>query len=205
MRESRARIVTAGDAERRRIEQDLHDGAQQRLVALALELRSAQRRLGESLDAELDAVLDATVGELQRAVEELRELAHGVHPPILTQGGLAAALDDLARRIPIRVTVLAAPQERLPADLEATAYFIVCEALANVVKHAQASTATISLARSDGMLVFEISDDGVGGADAAGSGLRGLYDRVEARGGRLRVTSPRGQGTRIAGEIPCAS
>jgi signal transduction histidine kinase len=151
-------------------------------------------------------VLDSTVGGLQRAVEELRELAHGVHPPILTQGGLAAALEDLTRRIPIPVTVLAAPQERLPADLEATAYFIVCEALANVVKHSQASTATVSLARSNGKLVLEITDDGVGGADVSGgSGLRGLYDRIEARGGRLHVTSPPGHGTRIVGEIPCAS
>jgi signal transduction histidine kinase len=206
VRESRARIVAAGDAERRRIEQDLHDGAQQRLVALALELRSAQRRLGHSLDPALEAVLESTVGGLQRAVEELRELAHGVHPPILTQGGLAAALEDLVQRLPIPVAVLAVPEERLPADLEATAYFIVCEALANIVKHAQASAATVSLARSNGTIVFEIADDGVGGADSArGSGLRGLYDRVEARGGRLRVTSPPGRGTRIAGEIPCAS
>jgi signal transduction histidine kinase len=206
VRESRARIVAAGDAERRRIEQDLHDGAQQRLVALALELRSAQHRLGKSLDPALESVLESTVGGLQRAVEELRELAHGVHPPILTQGGLAAALEDLVQRIPVPVTVLAVPEERLAADVEATAYFIVCEALANIAKHAQASAATVSLARSDGLLVFEIADDGVGGADSAlGSGIRGLHDRVEARGGRLRVTSPPGRGTRIVGEIPCAS
>jgi signal transduction histidine kinase len=206
VRESRARIVSAGDSERRRIEQDLHDGAQQRLVALALELRSAQRRFGSSLDPELEAMLDSTVEQLQQAVEELRELAHGVHPPVLTQGGLSAALDDLARRVPIPVTVLSAPTERLAPDLEATAYFVICEALANVVKHAEASSATISAARANGTLVVEIVDDGVGGADlASGSGLRGLFDRVEARGGNLQVVSPPGEGTRIVGELPCAS
>jgi signal transduction histidine kinase len=203
---SRARIVSAGDAERRRIEQDLHDGAQQRLVALALELRTTQRRLGATLDPELEAVLDTTVGQLQRAVEELRELAHGVHPPILTQGGLAAALEDLAQRVPIPVSVMEAPTERLAPDVEAAVYFVVCEALANVVKHAQASAATISLAHANGRLVVEIRDDGIGGADVSrGSGLRGLHDRVEARGGRLRVTSAPGEGTRIVGELPCAS
>jgi signal transduction histidine kinase len=205
VRESRARIVTAGDAERRRIEQDLHDGAQQRLVALALELRSTQRRLGSSLDPELEAVIESTVGQLQRAVEELRELAHGVHPPILTQGGLPAAVEDLAGRLPIPVTVLGVPEERLAPDLEAAAYFVVCEALANVVKHAQASAVTVSLTRVNGTLVVEVADDGVGGADATrGSGLRGLNDRVEARGGRLRVASVPGGGTRIVGELPCA-
>ncbi len=206
VRESRARIVTAGDAERRRIEQDLHDGAQQRLVALALELRTTQRRFGGALDPELEAVLDSSVGQLQRAVEELRELAHGVHPPILTQGGLPAALEDLAGRLPIPVAVLSVPEERLAPDLEAAAYFVVCEALANVVKHAQASAVTVSLARVNGTLIVEVADDGVGGADATrGSGLRGLNDRVEARGGRLRVKSVPGEGTRIVGELPCAS
>jgi signal transduction histidine kinase len=206
VRESRARIVTAGDAERRRIEQDLHDGAQQRLVALALELRSTQRRFGSSLDPELEAVLDSSVGQLQRAVEELRELAHGVHPPILTQGGLPAALEDLAGRLPIPVAVVSVPEERLAPDVEAAAYFVVCEALANVVKHAQASAVTVSVARVNGTLVVEIADDGVGGADATrGSGLRGLNDRVEARGGRLRVTSAPGEGTCIVGELPCVS
>ncbi len=205
VRESRARIVTAGDAERRRIEQDLHDGAQQRLVALALELRSTQHRLGSSLDPELEAVLESTVGQLQRAVEELRELAHGVHPPILTQGGLPAAVEDLAGRLPIPVKVLGVPEERLAPDLEAAAYFVVCEALANVVKHAQASAVTVSLTRVNGTLVVEVADDGVGGADATrGSGLRGLNDRVEARGGRLSVASVPGGGTRIVGELPCA-
>jgi signal transduction histidine kinase len=206
VRESRARIVMAGDAERRRIEQDLHDGAQQRLVALALELRSTQRRFGSSLDPELEAVLDSSVGQLQRAVEELRELAHGVHPPILTQGGLPAALEDLAGRLPIPVAVVSVPEERLAPDVEAAAYFVVCEALANVVKHAQASAVTVSLTRVNGTLVVEVADDGVGGADATrGSGLRGLNDRVEARGGRLRVTSAPGEGTCIVGEVPCAS
>jgi signal transduction histidine kinase len=206
VRESRARIVAAGDAERKRVEQDLHDGAQQRLVALALELRAAKRRLGSDLDPDVEVVLERAVGELQAAVEELRELAHGIHPPVLTQGGLAAALDDLADRTPFPVTILTAPQERFAADVEATAYFVACEALANVVKHANASAATISVQTADGRLVVEVADDGVGGAAAErGSGLRGLYDRVEAHGGSLRVASRPGEGTRVVGRIPCES
>ena len=129
-----------------------------------------------------------------------------MHPPILTQGGLPAALEDLAGRLPIPVAVVSVPEERLAPDVEAAAYFVVCEALANVVKHAQASAVTVSLARVNGTLVVEVADDGVGGADATrGSGLRGLNDRVEARGGRLRVTSAPGEGTCIVGELPCAS
>jgi signal transduction histidine kinase len=202
VRESRVRIVATADEERRRIERDIHDGAQQRLVALAVQLRSAQRRLQ---DPEVDSLLAATVKELQVAVEELRELARGVHPAILTEDGLAAALESLVSRIPFPVDLDAA-EGRLPAQVEATAYFVACEALANVVKHARASTATVRTVRRNGLLVVEVEDDGIGGAVAGnGSGLRGLADRVEALGGRLRVDSPAEGGTRIVGEIPCAS
>jgi signal transduction histidine kinase len=204
VRESRARIVAAGDAERRRIERDLHDGAQQRLVALALELRLAQRARGETGDA-VDALLASTVDELQAAVDELRDLAHGVHPTILAQAGLGPALRSLAGRTPIDVNVLATPSERLPPELESTAYFVASEALANAVKHANASHVEISTARDNGSFVIAVSDDGVGGADPDGPGLRGLADRLETLGGSLRVESPAAGGTRVVGEIPCAS
>jgi signal transduction histidine kinase len=204
VQESRARIVAAADEERRRIERDLHDGAQQRLVALALELRSAERQLGTS-GAELERLLSSTADELQVAVEELRSLAQGIHPGILTQGGLAHALEELAARAPLPVTVDATP-ERFPPEIEATAYFVACEALTNVVKHAGASKASIDARRANGLLVIEIADNGAGGAQqSGGSGLRGLADRVEARGGRLVVESVPGSGTRVRGELPCAS
>jgi len=205
VKESRARIVAAADEERRRIERDIHDGAQQRLVALALELRSAQRRLGEEADPELDKLLESAADELQVAVDELRELAHGIHPGVLVQGGLAAALESLASKSPVPVTVDAI-QERLPPEVEGTAYFVASEALTNVVKHADATKASIRAARANGTLVIEVEDDGVGGAAARdGSGLSGLADRVEAQGGRLRIESTAGSGTRIVGEIPCVS
>ena len=205
VQESRARIVTAADEERRRIERDLHDGAQQRLVALALELRSAQRQLGESGDPDVEQLLSSTADELQVAVQELRELAQGIHPGILTQGGLAHALEQLAARAPLPVAVDATDERFLP-EVEATAYFVACEALTNVVKHASASRASIGAKRDDGLLVIEVADDGSGGAEqGVGSGLRGLTDRVEARGGRLVVDSRPGAGTRVRGEIPCVS
>jgi signal transduction histidine kinase len=205
VKESRARIVTAADDERRRIERDLHDGAQQRLVALALELRSVQRGLGAEASPELDRLLESTADELHVAVEELRALAHGIHPGTLTQAGLASALEALAARMPLPVTV-EAMRERLPPDVEATAYFVASEALANVAKHAQASRAAVRATSENGTLTIEISDDGIGGATATtGSGLHGLADRVEARGGRLRVESEPGVGTRVVGEIPCGS
>jgi len=203
--DSRARIVAAGDEQRRHIERDLHDGAQQRLVAIALELRTAQRRLGRNLDPEVERVLATAVDGLQVAVEELRELARGIHPTILAEGGLAAALDSLAGRssLPVKVD---ATHERFAPDVEATAYFIACETFANVVKHAHASAVTVAARRRTGTLVIEVADDGVGGAQlGGGSGLRGLADRVEARGGRLRVESPLGGGTRVVAEIPCGS
>ena len=206
LQESRARIVEAGDEQRRRIERDIHDGAQQRLVALALELRAAQKRLGGTATPELEEVLAGAVDELQLAVGELRELARGVHPAILTEDGLAAALESLADRSPLPVRIVAAPAGRLPAPIEGAAYFVACEALANAVKHADASSVTISAVQRNGTLVIEVVDDGVGGASLdGGSGLRGLTDRVEAHGGRLRLQSPPGRGTRLVGELPCAS
>jgi signal transduction histidine kinase len=204
VRESRARIVSAADEERRRIERDLHDGAQQRLVALALELRSAQRSLSGEASPELEQLLESTADELQVAVEELRSLAHGIHPGTLTQAGLASALSELASRMPLPVTVDVLG-ERLSPEVEATAYFVASEALANVVKHARATRATVRAVRENRTLVVEVADDGRGGALLdGGSGLRGLVDRVESRGGRLRIESG-GSGTRVVGEIPCAS
>jgi signal transduction histidine kinase len=206
VQESRARIVAAGDEQRRRIERDLHDGAQQRLVALALELRVAQKRLGADVPPELEEVLAGAVDELQLAVGELRELARGVHPAILTEDGLAAALESLADRTPLPVTIVSAPERRLPAPIEGAAYFVACEALANAVKHADATAITIRAEQRNGSLVVEVTDNGIGGADiASGSGLRGLADRVEAHGGRLRVESPVGGGTKVTGEVPCGS
>jgi signal transduction histidine kinase len=205
VQESRARIVAASDEARRRIERDLHDGAQQRLVALALELRTAQRRLGGRTDPEVDLLLATASSELQEAVTELRELARGVHPAILTEEGLAAAVESLAGRTPTPVS-LDVCEERLPPPVEATAYFVVCEALTNVTKHAEAASARISARRRNGTLVVEVEDDGVGGARIDGSsGLRGLIDRVEALGGHVTIESPRGVGTKIEAEIPCAS
>jgi signal transduction histidine kinase len=203
VRDSRTRLVAAADEERGRIERDLHDGAQQRLVALALDLRLAERGLA-SADSATKALLHAAVDSLQSAVRELRELAHGVYPAILVQSGLRAALDDLARRTPVPVTVVA-PAERLPPEVEGTAYFVACEALANAVKHSGADAVNIGVVVEDGALFITIVDDGMGGADPEGSGLRGLADRLEARGGRLWVESPAGGPTRITGEIPCAS
>jgi signal transduction histidine kinase len=203
VKESRARIVAAADEQRRRIERDLHDGAQQRLVALALELKSAERRMDGQADPELERLLADAAEEVQVAVEELRELAGGIHPGILTQGGLAVALDALAGKTPVPVTV-DAKLERLRPEIEATAYFVAAEALTNVAKHAHASSAAIKATSENGTLVIEIVDDGVGGAAAdGGSGLRGLADRVEAQGGHLVVESVPGNGTRIVGEIPC--
>jgi signal transduction histidine kinase len=202
VRDSRARIVTATDAERRRIERDLHDGAQQRLLALALALRSAERRHHGHLDPELENVLGTAVSELQEAVEELRELTHGLHPTLLAEQGLDAALASVAARMPLPVTVDVRLAERPEPAVEAAAYFVACEALANVVKHASASTASVVVARDDGLVSVEVSDDGVGGADAHGSGLRGLADRIDTLGGRLAVEGSPGGGTRVCAEIP---
>jgi signal transduction histidine kinase len=206
VQESRRRIVTAGDERARKIERDIHDGAQQRLVALALELRIAQRQLGKELDPGIEQLLEGAVGELQVAVNELRELARGVHPAVLTEEGLAGAIDSLASRMPIPVRVSSIPEDRLAPEIEAAAYFVVCEAITNAVKHSQATRVDVTAERTNGRLVIAVQDDGVGGADASnGSGLRGLVDRVEAHGGTLRIESAPGEGTRVVGELPCAS
>ncbi|TML96701.1 MAG: sensor histidine kinase [Actinobacteria bacterium] len=205
VQESRRRIVTAGDEQRRRIERDLHDGAQQRLVALALELRLAQRELGAVADPQIERILASAVDELQVAVEELRELARGVHPAVLTEEGLAGALESLAGRTPVPVEIVSAPDDRLPPEIEAAAYFVACEAITNAVKHSQATAIRVHANRRNGRFVIEVEDDGIGGAkENGGSGLRGLVDRVEAHGGTLRVESEPGQGTRVVGELPCA-
>ena len=204
LRASRARIVQAGDEERRRIERNLHDGAQQRLLALSFSLGLAESEVPEELE-KVRGLVGGAKEELGRAIEELRELAHGIHPQILSERGLAAALETLAARSPIPVKV-SAPEERLPEPVEAAAYYVVSEALANATKHAQARRLDIRVDRQNGTLAVEIADDGVGGAStSAGSGLRGLLDRVEALDGRLYVTSPAGGGTTIRAEIPCAS
>ena len=201
---SRMRIVEASDAERRRIERNLHDGAQQRLVTLSLSLRLAEKKLAGDPDAR--PVLAQAAEELALALVELRELARGIHPAVLTDCGLAPALEALVARAPIAVELVAAPAERLPEPVEATAYYIVAEALTNVAKYAGADVATVSVTRADGMLVVEIADDGVGGAEvASGSGLRGLADRVAALSGTLRVSSPVGRGTVVTAAIPVGS
>jgi signal transduction histidine kinase len=198
---SRARIVAAGDDERRKLERNLHDGAQQRLVSLSLSLRLAQGRI--RTDPEGTArLLDASREELAQALEELRELARGIHPAVLTDRGLDAALEALAARTPLPVEI-DGPACELPAQVEAAAYYVVSEALANVTKYAQASAVEVRVERSNGMAVVEVADDGVGGADPLrGSGLRGLADRVASLSGKLEVDSPQGAGTRVRAEIP---
>jgi PAS domain S-box-containing protein len=199
---SRARIVTAGDVERRRLERNLHDGAQQRLVALSLALRIAQSKL-DSDPAAAKRVLSGASDELALALDELRELARGLHPAVLTDRGLSAAVEMLAGRAPVPVEIVEVPDERLPGPVEAAAYYLIAEALTNVAKYAQASTVRVRVAGSDGRLLVEVCDDGVGGADpGSGSGLRGLADRVEALGGTLEVVSPRGGGTTLRADIP---
>jgi signal transduction histidine kinase len=203
VRASRARIVEAGDAERRRLERDLHDGAQQRLVTLSLALGMA-RHQAAGTNPELAALLEAAVGEAQAAITELRELARGIHPAVLTETGLAGAIQALAERSPVATTITAVPAGRYPAQIEATAYFVVSEALANVAKHAAASSTCVTIRELTGRLVVEVSDDGTGGArPEGGSGLRGLADRVAAAGGVLRIDSLPGSGTRLEADIPC--
>jgi signal transduction histidine kinase len=199
---SRARIVQAGDAERRRLERNLHDGAQQRFVTLALGLRLAESRLVDDPAGAAELLADAR-GELALGLEELRELARGIHPAILTDRGLSPAVEALAARASLPVEVGGLPAERLPEPIEAAAFYVVSESLANVTKYASASRARVDLGRDDGLLVVEVSDDGVGGADPGqGTGLRGLTDRVEALGGRLRIWSTHGVGTTVRAELP---
>jgi signal transduction histidine kinase len=201
LRAASARLVAAGDAARRRIERDLHDGAQQRLVSLSVTLNLARRHVEPgSRTAEL---LDSAVAELTAGLSELRELARGIHPAVLTERGLDPALDALAARAPLPVTISAPLERRLPPAVEAAAYFVVMEALTNVAKYASATTAEVKIEQVNGHVVIDVADDGVGGADpAAGSGLTGLGDRVAALGGRLEVESPPGGGTVVRAELP---
>jgi PAS domain S-box-containing protein len=202
LRASRMRLVAATDEERRHIERDLHDGAQQRLVHLGLMLRLARTRLAGDGDGGM-AVLDEAIEELASATAELRELARGIHPAVLSDGGLAPALSALAARSRPKADVRAVTRQRLPAPVEATAYFVVAEALTNMTRYAEASSATIAAELEDGRLVVEVHDDGSGGADRDGAGLRGLADRAAALGGELQVVSSVGEGTTVKVSIPC--
>ncbi len=203
LRGSRSRVIEAGQKERQRLERDLHDGAQQRLIALSLEMSLLEERLGD--DPEARARLAAARREIAASLAELREVSHGLHPTVVSAHGLAVALEQLAARaaVPVRLTVNVA--SRLPEALEVAAYYLVSEGLANVGKYARATSASVEVTRRRDDVLVEVVDDGIGGADESqGSGLRGLADRVEALGGRLRVWSPAGGGTRIRAEIPCA-
>ena len=203
LRESRARMLAFGLNERRRLERDLHDGAQQRLVSLALDLRLAQAAVRD--DPERAEQLLAGAGdELSAALEELRELARGIHPAVLSDRGLDPAVEALANRAPLPVEVKARLGERVAEPVELAAYFVVAEALTNVVKYARANAATVTVGRENGSVVVEVADDGVGGADPElGTGLRGLADRISALGGRLQVDSRAGSGTIVTARIPC--
>jgi signal transduction histidine kinase len=205
LRRSRTRLVEAASVERRRLERNLHDGAQQRLVSLSLSLRLAQSKLATAPD-EAERLLSAASDELGHALEELRELARGIHPAILTDRGLEPALQSLVMRAAVPATLAEAPDERLPEGVEAAAYYVVAEALTNVAKYADATAATVRVSRANGRAVVEVADDGVGGADPMlGTGLRGLADRVEALDGQLQVESVPGKGTTIRAEIPVES
>ncbi len=199
---SRARLVEVGDAERRRLERNLHDGAQQRLVALSLKLGMLNARLADAPPAARELLATAR-DDLALGLDELRELARGIHPVVLTERGLGPALDALLSRAPVQVDIEALPDERLSPQVEAAAYYIVSEAITNVTKYADASSATVAIRRRNGTATVTVADDGAGGADPSrGSGLRGLTARVEALNGRLTVDSPPGAGTRIEAEIP---
>jgi signal transduction histidine kinase len=204
VRASRSRLVEVGWRQRRRLERDLHDGAQQRLVSLALTLRMAREKLGvDGGDAGL--LLDRSREELDLALSELRELARGIHPAVLADRGLSAAVAALAGRAPLPVEVRDVPEERLPEHIELTAYFVVSEALTNITKYASASHAWVSVTQANGRLLLEVGDDGVGGADAVrGSGLRGLADRLDAIEGRLYIESEPGRGTTVRATMPSA-
>jgi signal transduction histidine kinase len=202
LRSSRARIVESADSARRRIERDLHDGAQQQLVALSLGLRLARARLDTDPPGAAE-LLDAAARDLDGAIRDLRELARGIHPAVLSDRGLTSALEALAARTPLPVEIGATPTERLPGPVEAAAYYVVAEAVTNVVKYARATHVRVDVARNDRQVVVEVADDGIGGADPGkGSGLRGLSDRVEALDGRLEVQSEREHGTSVRAVIP---
>jgi signal transduction histidine kinase len=201
---SRARLVEATDAERQRIERDLHDGTQQRLVSIAMTLGLAESKLAADRPA-IQPVLREAREALTIALAELRELTQGIRPAILVERGLSAALDDLSRRAALPVRSDITISGRLPEQVEGAAYFVASEALANAVKHSHASEVRLVALRQVDVLVVEVVDDGIGGAaPGGGSGLRGLADRVEALGGRVTVSSPPGRGTTLRAEIPCA-
>jgi signal transduction histidine kinase len=199
---ARSRIIAAADDERRRIERDLHDGAQQRLVALALNLRMAEQRAADGDPTAVELIRGAGE-EANLALKELRDLARGIHPAILTNRGLPAALQDLASRATVPVEVVASPEERLPGAVEAAVYFVVSECLANIGKHAEAEQATVAVSERDGVVTIEVSDDGIGGAELnGGTGMQGLADRVGALNGSLAVDSTPGAGTRVTAVVP---
>jgi signal transduction histidine kinase len=203
VRASRARILAAGDEERKRLERNLHDGAQQRLLATRLALQMARGELPRG-DGAASAIIDEADAELQGALEDIRTLARGLHPAILTDEGLTPALATLARRSQVPVEIVCVPPERLPGEVETAAYYLVAEALANAAKHADASQFRIAVHREHHYAVVLIDDDGCGGARIIpGGGLAGLRDRVDAIGGRLRVESQAGAGTHLRAEIPC--
>ena len=206
VRVSRARIVATSDEQRQRLERDLHDGAQQQLVALAMDLRSARLRVDPATQPELALRLEGASARADSAISELRELARGIHPAVLTEAGLAAALESLALRAPFPVTVEALLPAYLPTAVEAASYYVVAEALTNSAKHARARQAWVRAEVLGDRLHIEVADDGVGGADlAGGTGLRGLADRVAALNGSLHLESPPEGGTRLVAEIPCGS
>jgi signal transduction histidine kinase len=201
---SRARVVLAGDDARRRLERDLHDGIQQRLVSLALEVRSAEAMAGEPSD-ELRAELSKIGDGLAGALDDLREVSRGIHPAILSEGGLGPALKVLARRSAVPIALDVDVDSRLDEHVEVAAYYVVSEALANAAKHAEASVVELQVRRRDGVLVLSIRDDGIGGADPKrGSGLLGLRDRVASLGGTISVASPAGEGTALHVEFPAS-
>ena len=203
LRDSRERLLSAGWQERRRLERDLHDGAQQRLVALSLQLGLISSKLDRDPKAARE-LLDGARAEARATLEDLRELARGIHPAVLTDRGLGAALESLAERAPVPVDVAGLPNERLPEPVEAAAYFVVAESLTNVAKYAGATHAEVRVGRENGYALIEVRDDGVGGADpASGTGLRGLADRLEALDGRLEVDSAPGRGTVVRAKVPC--
>jgi signal transduction histidine kinase len=202
---SRSRIVAAGDTERQRIERDLHDGAQQRLVTIALALRLAEARLAGDATPEVRAVLSKTVLDLQEAIDELRDLARGIHPASL-ESGLCAALESLVDRSPLSVRLDVRLNGEPPSAVAHTAYFAVSEALTNIVKHANAYEVTVRAVTCDGTIRVQVTDDGDGGADADnGTGLRGIADRVAAVGGTMHLDSPPGAGTHLEIDLPCES
>jgi signal transduction histidine kinase len=201
MDRSGARLVAAADSERRRLERDLHDGLQQRLVSLSLRLRLLASRLAP--DSEAEQLLADARNELAVSLQELRDLARGIHPAILSERGLAAALEALTARAPFPVELLVEPGGPAPEPVEVAAYYLVSEALTNILKHSDATSASVSVTRRHTQVVVAVADDGAGGADrVSGSGLRGLTDRIEALGGQLEVSSPPGAGTSLRAEIP---